>query len=184
MKDQFKNIDYLLSGINPDNKLSVLWWEIKNRVKYLIPYKFRHFYYKHIKTIWKPQHSRIRKAVPKYWYDLDYVLLQVNFEIIKSFYEDEYVDGPIDWQADEKHKKFAEWLESAYRYITEERPVLQKRMDESYPQEDINFDLNKGMNKISYKKLYGQVEKYETLIHKTDTKILTELVKNRDFFWT
>ena len=57
-------------------------WFIRDHIINRIPYSIREFYYNKVKTIWKPQHSRIRKAVPRYWWDLDGVLLNVNFEII------------------------------------------------------------------------------------------------------
>ncbi len=146
----------------------------------MIPYQIRDFYHKHVRTIWKPQHSRIRKVIPKYWYDLDYVLLQVNFEIIKSFYEDEYTDGPVDWNADERHQKFAEWLEAAYGYIKWTRPQLEAEVEAAYPKAGERF----GIEKASYKELYGEVDRLEKHIHKMDTKVLTELINNRDFLWT
>ena len=68
-------------------------WFIHYNIISRIPYPIREFYYNRIKTIWAPQHGRIRKAVPRYWWDLDHVLQVVNFEIIKSFYEDEYMAG-------------------------------------------------------------------------------------------
>jgi len=70
---------------------------IKDRV-YLwvydnIPFRVRNFYYEKIRSIFKPQHQRIRKIIPRTWCDLDSVFLKVNFEIIKSFYEDEFIDS-------------------------------------------------------------------------------------------
>lgn len=174
-----KDIFYLLHGISPKNKLSTLIFNIKNFFKYLIPYKLRDFYRFKIKTIIKPQHSRIRKSIPRHWMDLDYVLVMVNFEIIKSFYEDEYKDGLIDWNSDESHKKFSKWLEKAYKYITLERPRLEKKVEQSYP------DLDKiESGKKTYKELYGKVDDYEKIIFDRDTEVIYELLKNREFLWT
>jgi hypothetical protein len=36
----------------------------------------------------------------------------------------------------------------------------------------------------TYEELYGEVDRIKELINKKDTKILTEMIKNRDFFWT
>lgn len=180
--NKFDEIGYVLSGINPESKIAVFLYDLKIRIKYLIPYQVREFYRKHIETIWSPQHSRLRKVIPRYWHDLDYILTRVNFEIIKSFYEDEFIDGPVDWEADEKHKEFANWLFSAYHYITVTRPDLENEMDAAYP-DNVNIDSNL-FNKSTYKSLYGEVDRIEKYIHKMDTKILIELIRRRDFLWT
>lgn len=170
--------------------LAKIRWKLFNkfgvyRFSDLLPYSIKDFYWHKIKPIFKPAHKRVRKSIPRTWYDLDYVLESVNFEVIKSFYEDEYKKGIVDWTATKEHSDFAKWLEGAYRYITVERPDLQKKLDESYP--DTVFcigKLEKKLSKASYKKLYSGVEKYEKLIEKKDTELLVELIKNRSRLWT
>lgn len=168
----------------------------------ILPYSWQRFYYDHIKTIFKPHHSRLRKAIPRQWSDLTSLIVDVNFEMIKSFYEDEYSKGIVDWQADERHSEFAKWLEASYKYITVERPELQKQMDAAYP-EATNLDDWKGEQHTdksgnvswtmktceerygkSYEEVYGEVNRLEALIDKKDTEVLTELIKRRDYFWT
>jgi len=184
--------DLISHKINTDN-LSDSWqwkirWKLFNkfgiwRLTDLLPYSWRDFYWSKIRTIFKPAHKRIRRAIPRDWRDLDYIIENVNFEILKSFYEDEYKKDIVDWTSTPDHKEFAKWLEKAYRYITDERPVLQKKMDDAYP-EHIGFDLNRGVSKTSYKKLYGEVEKYENLIETKDTELMIEIIKRRRWFWT
>jgi len=141
-------------------------WFIQYEIISRIPYQIREFYYNKIKTIWKPQHSRIRKAVPRYWWDLDHVLQEVNFEIIKSFYEDEYKAGIVDWEGTGGDSlKFIKWLEEAYTYITSYRKVLEKQIDNAYPN-------------------YKKVEKLEQEMEKKDTEVLIDLVKWRRHMWT
>lgn len=149
----------------------------------ILPYSWRNFYWTKIRPVFKPAHKRIRKAIPRDWRDLDYILENVNFEIIKSFYEDEFKKDIVDWNSTPEHKKFAKWLEEVYNYITIERPRLQKKMDESYP-EFTGINLNKPTTKASYKKLYGKVDKYEELIEKKDTEVIIGLIKRRRWFWT
>lgn len=164
LKVQSKELSDLL-GYESTWKDKVRWffhWNIRR----LIPYQIRDFYWRYIRTIWNPKHSRIRKAVPRHWMDLDYVLLNVNFEIIKSFYEDEYQDGPVDWKGTgEEALKFTKWLESAYTYVASYRPVLEKQIENAYPN-------------------YKKVEKLETEMEDMDTKVLIELVKWRRHMWT
>lgn len=143
-----------------------LHWFYIDKIYRRIPYQIRDFYWRHIKTIWRPQHSRIRKAVPKHWVDLDHVLQEVNFEIIKSFYEDEYKAGIVDWEGTGGEAlKFTKWLEEAYMYVTSYRKVLEKQIDNAYPN-------------------YREVEKLEKEMEDKDTKVLIELVKWRRHLWT
>lgn len=140
-------------------------WFIMDIALY-IPYPIRDFYHKHIRTIWRPQHSRIRKVIPKYWMDLDHVLQDVCFEIIKSFYEDEYKADIVDWEGTGGDALvFTKWLEEAYTYVTSYRKVLEKQIDNAYPN-------------------YKKVEKLEKEMEDKDTKVMIELVKWRRHMWT
>lgn len=167
----------------------------------ILPYKYQRFYYDKVKTIFKPHHSRLRKSIPRTWCDLSVQIIEINFEIIKSFYEDEYSKGIVDWEADEYHKDFAQWLETAYKYITIERPGLEKQMNAAYPESDFdnlfsepkvdeNGTITRTMKTCeerygkSYEEVYGEVNRLEALIDQRDTEILTELIKRRDYFWT
>lgn len=167
----------------------------------IMPYSWQRFYYDKIKTIFNPYHARIRKSIARQWSDLSHVMVDVNFEIIKSFYEDEYSKGFVNWDSDEYHQKFAKWLESAYKYITVERSQLEKQMDAAYPEANLGdmFDepetdknglVTRRMKTCeerygkSYEEVYKEVNRLESLINETDTKVLIEMIKNRDFFWT
>lgn len=180
-KLDLSNISYQIAGVNINSKLSIWWYDLKKSVRYLIPFQVVNFYDKKIRTIYNPKHSRIRKSIPKYWMDLDYVLMEVNFEIIKSFYEDEYSTGWVDWTADEKHKEFANWLEQAYNYVKYERPELEYRKEKLYPSNELPI---KQREKMSYNELYGEMDKIESEIDSMDTEFLTQLVKYRHFLWT
>lgn len=163
----------------------------------LFPYRYRMYYYDVILPIFKPRHQRIRKAIPKTWCDISSLIVNVNFEFIKSFYEDEYKNGDIDWSSDKKHKNFENWLIKAYRYITVERPILEQRLEGSYPPSKPLTEMFKPITDekgkkwfemindgIPYEVKYKNVIALEKEISQKDTKILTELIKNREFFWT
>jgi hypothetical protein len=165
----------------------------------LLPSGWKNRYYNKIRPIFNPENKRLRKAIPRTWADTSYLIEIINFEFIKSFYEDEYLHGHTDWVGTGKHAvKFARWLESAYDYITIERPQLEKDIDNAYPPlrpieewfEESNETLNgKKLFKMkkceeSYEELYGKVDRLEQLIQEKDSKILTQLVKYRRFFWT
>lgn len=163
----------------------------------LLPYGWRMYYYDYIKTIFKPNNSRIRKAIPRQYSDISGLVVNVNFEFIKAFYEDEYKADIVDWEATEQHSEFAKWLESAYTYITKERPQLEIDLNNAYPPFKSFDDMFKPMvdkdgkkmyeladDGIPYEVKYKEVNRIEEEIENKDTEVLTELVKRRNYFWT
>ena len=163
----------------------------------LFPYGWRMYYYDHIKTIFKPNNSRIRKAIPRQYSDISGLIVNVNFEFIKAFYEDEYKADIVDWEATEQHSEFAKWLELSYKWITQRRPQLEIDLNNAYPPFKSFDDMFKPIvdkdgkkmfemadDGIPYEVKYAEVNRIEKVINDKDTEILTELVKRRDYFWT
>jgi hypothetical protein len=163
----------------------------------LFPYGWRMYYYDHIKTIFNPNNNRIRKAIPRQYRDISGLVVDVNFEFIKAFYEDEYKADIVDWEATEQHSEFVKWLEGVYAYIVTERPQLQKDLENAYPQHASFKDMFEPAvdengrkmfrmvdDKVPYDVKYKEVNRIEKLIEDTDTEILTEFVKRRNYFWT
>jgi hypothetical protein len=163
----------------------------------LFPYRWRMYYWDNIKPIFKPRNQRIRKSIPRTWKDISHLMVDVNFEFIKAFYEDEYCKDIVDWEATESHKEFAEWLELTYKWITQRRPQLQLDLENAYPPckpidemfEPIEDENGRKMFKmvdddIPYEVKYAEVNRIEELIDNKDTEILTEFVKRREYFWT
>jgi hypothetical protein len=163
----------------------------------LLPYGWRMTYYDKIRPIIKPQNQRIRKAIPRTWVDVTEMVVSVNFEFIKAFYEEEFKADIVDWEATEKHSEFAKWLEEAYEYVTKIRPQLEidlqnayppskpiEEMFERIPQEDGTTRIYMKDDGIPYEVKYKEVNRIEKLIEDTDTEILTEFVKRRNYFWT
>jgi hypothetical protein len=163
----------------------------------VLPYGWRMYYYDHIKTIFKPNNKRIRKAIPRQYSDVSTLVVDVNFELLKAFYEDEYKADIVDWEATEQHSEFAKWLEEAYTYITKERPQLEKDLSNAYPPlRDFKDMFKPTVDKhgkktfelvddgIPYEVKYKEVNRIEEEIENKDTEVITELVKRRNFFWT
>jgi len=163
----------------------------------ILPYSWNMWYYDKLRPIFAPKHSRLRKAIPRQWADITNLIVDVNFEFIKCFYEDEFIDGVVDWSATEQHREFALWLEESYLYITKERPELEKQKEDSYPKmaafdklfEEIVDENGKKMYQmkddgIPYDVKYGEVNRIEKLIEEKDTDILIQIIKRRDYFWT
>ena len=158
------------------------WLMFKKSISYKIPYQIRDGWYK-FKCFFNPKNKKYRAAIPNTWVDVCVLIEDVNFAFIKGFYEDEYKNGWVDWEASGEHNsKFARWLEKAYQYITVERPQLQKDLDAAYP--SLTSKRLTEINRESYEKEYAEVHRIEKLIQDKDTKILTETIKYRQYFWT
>lgn len=188
-----------------EKSLSAKFWnfmfdKFQIRSRDLVPFNWRMRYYEHIRPIFSPENKRYRKAIPRTWTDVSHLIEIVNFEFIKGFYENEYLHGHTDWEGTGEHAvEFAKWLESAYDYITIERPELERQMDAAYPpyrpidkmfvpcQTDENGKVKMYTmvdDGKTYKEKYGEVDRLEQLIQDKDTEILTQLAKYRHFFWS
>jgi len=163
----------------------------------LFPYRWSMYYYDNIKPFFSPRNKRIRKSIPRQYRDISSLIVDVNFEFIKAFYEDEYKADIVDWEATEHHKEFADWLEKAYEYIAKTRPQLEKDLENAYPpskpyeewfervpQEDGTTRMYMKDDGIPYEVKYKEVNRIEEEIKNKDTDLLTELIKRRDYFWT
>ena len=158
------------------------WYMFKKNMSLYIPYQIRDGWYK-FKCFFNPKNKKYRAAIPNTWADVCMLIEDVNFAFIKGFYEDEYKSGIVDWEASgDECSKFAKWLEKAYHYVTVERPQLKKDLDDAYP--PLSLKRLTEVNRASYEEEYAEVHRIETLINKSDTKILTEIIKYRQYFWT
>ena len=145
----------------------------------LFPFRFQDWYSKYIRVIYDPQHTRLRKAIPRRWTDISHLIVEVNFEFIRSFVEDELCN--VNWEATEEHSKFHTWIRAAYKYITIERPHLDKELWAAYP--DIGI-TDKRFSEIPYEELYREVNRIEKEIADKDTEVLIRMIGYRDYFWT
>ena len=158
------------------------WLMFKKNLSYKIPYQIRNAWYE-FKCFFNPKNKKYRAAIPNTWADVCVLIEDVNFAFIKGFYEDEYKSGLVDWESSgEPASKFAKWLEKAYQYVTVERPQLQKDLDAAYP--PLTAKRLTEINHASYEEEYAEVHRIEKLIQDKDTKILTETIKYRQYFWT
>ena len=164
----------------------------------LLPYHFRMHYYDRFRPIFFPQHKKVRAAVPRTWADITSMIVDVNFAMIKEFYEDEYLLGSVDWEgSSEGHKEFEVWLKEAYVYAAHKRPSLEAERDNSYPSTrpfDEWFEektdekgrrvLQMKDDGVPYEVKYKDVIRLEKEIEETDTKYLKEMIEFREYFWT
>lgn len=176
--------------------LNILDYFTFYRLLNLLPYKWKMFYYDHVKTIFYPHNNRIRESIPRQYSDISHLIEIVNFKFVEVFYEEEYIDGNVDWTATEDHRQFSLWLESAYKYIKIERPKLEEELANSYPPLKPFNEMFKPIEEkgkryyqmiddsIPYEVKYAEVNRIEKEITDKDTEILNGIIKRRSFFWS
>ena len=132
-----------------------------------------------IKCFFFPKHPELRKAIPRTWADISSLVVDLNFAMILSF-KDEADKSCVDWDSNEDHRKFKNWLDSAAHWITVGRPNCEAQRDSLYPPHPLT-DLQKGK---SYEELYGELNKMEKLISDTDANIIKQMIDYREYMWT
>jgi len=91
------------------------------------------------------------------------------------------------------------WMDVSHlnKYITKDRPQLQKDLETAYPASRLLDEMFKPIEDengrkmfqmvddgIPYEVKYKEVNRIEKLIDDIDTEILTEFIKRRHYFWT
>lgn len=149
---------------------------------------FSHHYseiYWNIYRFFAPCHQSIRKAIPRQWQYLDAVMIDVNFAIIKEFRQ-EMLEGYVDWKSTPEHIEFEKWIIDAVDYIDNRRPAL---IAKSNDMPDGIFPLGEKAkaqceNLQEWEDWSKSIKDTEEEIDKLDTKVLTEMIQNRGYFWT
>lgn len=133
--------------------------------------------YRYLKYKLNPRQKWLTKQIPDDWSDKTHLITQLNFAMVVHFIEGEKCFDLTDYEASgENHMKFANELKDCYDYIKNRRPDLEKQHDASYPDEETRT----GVFEVDY----AENTRLEVLMSKEDTKYLTWIVTNRDYFWT
>jgi hypothetical protein len=125
----------------------------------------------------RPRQKWLAKQIPKSWCDKTHLIQLINFAMVVHFIEEEKALDVTDWEASSPQAdKFSKELMDCYNYIKVRRPQLEKEHDNSYPTDETRtgvFDVD-----------YAETNRLEVLLDKEDTKYLTWIVINREYFWT
>jgi hypothetical protein len=181
LKERLEKKDDLKTFIRIDN-LDDWFDEIRNRKYPWYEKVWNKIYVKTNDLAWNiyrffnPCNKRIRKVIPNTWCDLSELTLRINFEIIKSYVEEEM--DQIVWTSDEKHNEVGKWLKESYEYITKEREQLLKDFDKALEYSSEN------LRSLPYGERYKVPNELEALIDKKDREILIGLANYRQFLWS
>lgn len=125
----------------------------------------------------KPRQKWLKKQIPNEWCDKTHLIPLINFAVVVDFVEGEDAINVTDWEASsEQASQFEKELKDCYDYIKVRRPKLEEEHGNSYPDEETMTG--------DYHVDYAENNRLEIELDKNDTKYLTWIVVNRDFFWT
>jgi hypothetical protein len=123
-----------------------------------------------IYRFFRPCHKKIRDSIPKKWIDVSDLIRIVNFQIIVSFYEDEYKHAYMEFE-----REFVVWLEHAYFYIKTDRNRMLDQIDLLHEQ-NFGFPFRD--------RNYESINSLEDEITNLDQKVLKNMMEFRAYFWT
>lgn len=163
-----------------------------------------------IETWFNPRQKWLTQTIPNTWCDKTYLIPQLLFECLVHYVEEEKgLQDQLDWTSDLKeghvtqdyldtiYKRDAA-LRSAYNYIKFERPELQLKHENSYPEIKTPCKEMLAVNKDGYsimrscedlygmpcKQAYAENHRLEKLIEKKDMMTMKTIVKYYQYLWT
>ena len=133
--------------------LSVYLGKWENRFKDLC-YKAKGYFF-------NPRKRMRDSLFPGHYVDLSYIISEFHFEAIREFVEKDKC-FELNAYGEKEGKKFKKQLEAYYKYITVERPVL---------------------NKNTYTSDYKFNVKNAKILKNKDKKLCNWVIENKDRFW-
>lgn len=140
-------------------------------------FKFSDFWYHQVSSRIRPRQKWLTKIIPRTWADKTWLIPEINYAMVVNFIEEEKCFANTDYDgSSEGHGKFANELRECYNYIKVERPALLELIQGSYPDADTMTG--------DYYTDYAENNRLEKQLVDSDTKYLTWIVVNREYFWT
>lgn len=166
-------------------KVYGFWGSLRRSIGRALPDQLTNWWTKHIRTIYAPQHSNLRAAIPKTWCDLDGCVESFLFACVIAFVEDE--DGLDDWEGQPEvlewfdgpnpHRQQAAMLREVYNWAKTGRAAAEDEWYAASPK--ITFD--------EFVAGKGEFTRVHQLTEETEAKTqryLLWVVTNRRLMWT
>lgn len=162
-------------------------------------YKLK-YWWQDVCAYFNPRQKWLTKVVPNTWCDKTELIPRLLFASLVHFVEEEegiaHLDtdwtDELEFVSEEyvaKVKSICGELKEAYDYIKVERPGLQKALDKSYP--DINLDaVGEMLTAVTvepyhdYHATYAETNRIEKLIEDKDQWAMNTITKHVGFLWT
>jgi hypothetical protein len=108
------------------------------------------------------------------------VITDINFAIILDFwYLEMYKNTDTDWTSLQEHEVFYKWMKETVHYIEHERPLLINKINNSLNEASSHKEASE-----ETLNLYKHYRDVTNELFDRDTLIISEYIKNRNFFWT
>lgn len=136
-----------------------------------------------------PRQKWLMNGITRGWMDKTSIIPQVLFNCVVHFVEKNGEDcfNVINWDSDNSHAACRDFLRDCYKYITEERPALEKELSEllgiGYKRHTKN-GLDDFNSSKSYKDFYKEYDKIDRELEDKDSFYLQNIIKYRNYLWT
>jgi hypothetical protein len=144
-------------------------------MRVLYPYFWKEIKSK-ISSFFFPRQKWLTKKIPNSWCDKVELIPLVLFAVLEHYVETEM--HRVSWDWCETHKEAGEKINKIYKYIKEERPQLEKQLDQSYPR--FVFDKLPILEELDF----SEAHRIETLIEEKDSEAMIGIVELRNFLWS
>lgn len=193
MNDKLTLPQRALLKIWPDYAIEIgvygFWGFLKKRFIDLFPYRWQRWWDCHIRTVYNPQHSELRAAIPKTWQDLPEIIPSFLYAAVISYVEKE--DGLTRWEyQDDEHcaKKNAAMLREVYEWAKTGRAFEEERILALHPPFTKGTDVIEWLNEENPQRdeCYKRVWEAEAARDAKDERYLQWIVSNnvRQSLWT
>lgn len=168
--------------------------KIKNAFYYLTSeYRFRH----DIKNYFAPKQKWLTKKIPNHWQDKPELILDLLFEMVVHFIEEEKGISDLDWQSEvesgyvsqeyaDKHKQTEATILEIYKWIKTDRPAMEKEYERLV---NLSFTENNCRNLcFSFTKEEREfllaAHTVEMEMNKKDQEMLHKVIEVREYLCT
>lgn len=190
--DKIRVLKYksLFHFINTGNRFKYLQEGVIEFIQDNISYRFRDFKYFILHRTTLKFHSFKSSLKPGY-HDCSQQILYFNMDLFKRFYEEEVVDGIVDWDSDPEHIEAKKKMDSIYTWWSiyefkqEELQILYSQWGNlckgSVENSCYNFKI---INNEQFELIDKKIKELEKRIYDEEQDHLLKLISIRAFLWT
>jgi hypothetical protein len=148
-----------------------------------------------IRAYFNPRQKWLTDRIPNTWCDKTELIPDLLFTCLIDFVESEKGTDQlnVDWSDDlaagyitqeyvDSINTIYSEIQSAYEYAKNERPLLIKAHEDSYP--DVVIDDNGIRTSLPYEEAYRENNRLEALLEKRDYETMHTIIKHVGVFWT
>ncbi len=154
------------------------WGCVGRRFLDFVPYRLRNWWDNHVRTIYAPQHSALRKSIPKTWCDLDGCIESFLFACVIDFVEGE--EGLKDWEGQDLYWG-PPWPDGAINPRRQQAAMLREVYEWAKTGRQKAEDA---MFAVGPKNGYAEWRRIEDEMEAKTERYLKWIVEYRGYMWT